>query len=76
MADPQGAAAYEPSNLHRERAGSWDRWPWRQGRKVGRTIYAMAYIEPSDDDVLIGMMDTEWYAEIVCRDHNAALEAS
>lgn len=61
-------------NLHRERAGSWDQWPWRTGRKVGRTIYAMAYDEPSDNDVLIGLMDTIHYAEIVCRDHNAALE--
>lgn len=55
-----------------ERPGSWDEWPWRNGRKVGRTIYAQGGAEPSDDDVLIGVMDTEWYAEIVVRDHNLA----
>ncbi|MGH2702825.1 MAG: hypothetical protein ACRDJ2_13770 [Actinomycetota bacterium] len=31
---------------------------WRTGRKVGRTIYEQRGLEPSDDDVLIGMMDT------------------
>ncbi len=31
---------------------------WRVGRKVGRTIYRMVGTEPSDDDELVGMMDT------------------
>lgn len=31
---------------------------WRTGRKVGRTIYEQVGIEPSDDDRLIGIMDT------------------
>jgi len=30
----------------------------RQGRKVGRTIYVQAKAEPSDDDQLVGLMDT------------------
>ena len=31
---------------------------WRVGRKVGRTIYIQRGAEPSDDDPLIGVMDT------------------
>ena len=31
---------------------------WRVGRKVGRTIYRQLGDEPSDDDPLIGVMDT------------------
>lgn len=31
---------------------------WRTGRKVGRTIYRMVGDEPSDEDALIGVMDT------------------
>ena len=31
---------------------------WRVGRKVGRTIYRQVSDEPSDDDVLIGVMDS------------------
>lgn len=52
---------------------SYDEQPWRPGRKVGRTIYAQQGQTASDEDVLIGVMDTEWYAEITCRDHNIAL---
>lgn len=47
-----------------------DEQPWRVGRKVGRTIYAQQGDEPSEDDPLIGVMDTEWLAEIACRAHN------
>ena len=47
--------------------------PWRVGRKVGRTIYAVVYGEASDDDILVGMMDTEELAERVVADHNALL---
>ncbi len=39
---------------------------WRTGRKVGRTIYRQVGDEPSDDDPLIGVMDTpELAAEAV-----------
>lgn len=46
---------------------------WRVGRKVGRTIYAQVGPEPSDDDVLIGMMDTEPLARCAVDAHNASL---
>jgi len=52
---------------------TYDQLPWRTGRKVGRTIYAQVGPQPSDADVLIGLMDTPLYAELTCRDHNAAL---
>lgn len=49
--------------------------PWRNGRKVGRTIYAQMGPEPSDDDPLIGVMDTRVLAaDAVCA-HNAVLAA-
>jgi hypothetical protein len=38
---------------------------WRVGRKVGRTIYLQVGDEPSDDDQLIGVMDTPELALIV-----------
>jgi len=44
--------------------------PWRVGRKLGRTIYAMVGAEPCDDDVLIGMMDTAELAGEACVAHN------
>lgn len=44
---------------------------WRTGRKVGRTIYAQIGPEPSDDDPLIGMMDTP---ELAAQAVGAALE--
>jgi hypothetical protein len=46
---------------------------WRVGRKVGRTIYVQFGIEPSDDDVLIGVMDTPWLAAEAINAHNAVL---
>jgi len=49
--------------------------PWRCGRTVGRTIYRQAGAGPSDDDVLIGMMDTPELAAEACAGHNAMLEA-
>lgn len=45
--------------------------PWRTGRKVGRTIYAQVRIEPSDGDVLIGMMDSRELASEAVEAHNA-----
>jgi hypothetical protein len=49
---------------------------WRQGRKLGRTIYAQAGGEPSDEDELIGLMDTEALAEEACEAHNKCLTGS
>ena len=43
---------------------------WRTGRKVGRTIYAQAGPQPSDDDNLIGVMDTPALAAQACKGHN------
>jgi len=36
---------------------------WRTGRRVGRTIYQQHGDEPSDDDQLIGVMDTAELAQ-------------
>lgn len=44
--------------------------PWRVGRKVGRTIYAQHGPEPSDDDRLIGMLDTPELAAEAVHCHN------
>lgn len=49
---------------------------WRPGRKVGRTLYAMVGDEPSDDDILIGLVDSSELAAHICRDHNLALNLS
>lgn len=50
------------------------RWVrWRTGRKIGRTIYAMVGKTPSDDDVLIGMMDAPKLANEAIQTHNALL---
>jgi hypothetical protein len=46
---------------------------WRVGRKVGRTVYVQLGPEPSDDDPLIGMMDTRELAAQVVLDHNRNL---
>jgi hypothetical protein len=46
---------------------------WRTGRKVGRTIYAQIGEQPSDGDVLIGMMDTRELADEAVRAHNLTL---
>jgi hypothetical protein len=37
----------------------------RQGRKVGRTIYQQMGAEPSDDDPIVGLVDTPELAAIV-----------
>lgn len=47
---------------------------WRVGQPVGRTIYAVVGAEPSDDDVLIGMMDTAELAGEACTAHNVRWE--
>ena len=48
---------------------------WRTGRKVGRTIYAQPGADPSDEDILIGLMDTPKLAHAVVVEHNAARRA-
>jgi hypothetical protein len=50
--------------------------PWRTGRKVGRTIYAQVGELPSDDDQLIGLMDTRELAAEVVHSHNVCLKRS
>lgn len=45
---------------------------WRVGRKVGRTIYVQVGDQPSDNDPLIGVMDTPDLAAIVVRSVNAS----
>lgn len=47
--------------------------PWRTGRKVGRTIYEQPWAQPSDDDPLIGVMDTRELAAEACAAHNYRL---
>lgn len=49
--------------------------PWRVGRKVGRTIYALLGDELSDADVLIGVMDTPELAKEAVDAHNLQLKA-
>jgi hypothetical protein len=49
---------------------------WRTGRKVGRTIYLQLGPEPSEDDPLIGVMDTRELAAEAVEAHNARLSAS
>lgn len=49
--------------------------PWRVGRHLGRTVYAMLGDEPSDDDPVLGMLDTPELAAEACAGHNALLEA-
>lgn len=44
--------------------------PWRTGRKVSRTIYAVIGDQPDDHDPLIGVMDTKTLAEAAVRAHN------
>lgn len=43
----------------------------RTGRKVGRTLYHQLGAEPSDDDELIGVMDTPDWARLVADAVNA-----
>ena len=47
--------------------------PWRIGRSVGRTVYAQLGPDPSDVDVLIGMMDSRELAHAAVYAHNMHL---
>lgn len=49
---------------------------WRCGRKVGRTIYAQTGDEPSDDDLLIGVMDSLELALAAVEAHNEIVTAA
>jgi len=49
---------------------------WRVGRKVGRTIYAQLSDKPSDQDSLIGLMDTPELAARAVLDHTRNLTSS
>jgi hypothetical protein len=55
----------------------WNKMYWRVGRKVGRTIYAMPNGKhgASDDDILIGMMDSLEIALEACISHNIAISS-
>lgn len=55
--------------VHAPRAGR----PWRTGRKVGRTIYVQIGDEPSDHDLLIGVMDTPHLADAAVTAYNASV---
>lgn len=43
---------------------------WRVDRRVGRTVYAVVGQEPSDVDILIGVMDTPDLAAAAVVAHN------
>jgi hypothetical protein len=74
MNEPDTHVEIDPAYLARVNAGLYPRQNfWRVGRKVGRTIYAQIGPEPSDDDVLIGVMDTSALAEDAVQAHNAQL---
>jgi hypothetical protein len=47
--------------------------PWRTGRHLGRTVYAQLGPEPSDEDPVLGMLDTEELAAEACGAHNRRL---
>lgn len=47
--------------------------PWRTGRKLGRTVYAMLGPEASDSDPVLGMMDSRELAAEVVATHNLVL---
>lgn len=48
-------------------------YEWRQGRRVGRCIHAMTAPVPSEEDVLIGVMDSPHLSQHIVEIHNAAL---
>ena len=46
---------------------------WRTGRKVGRTVYAVVGLVPTDHDLLIGVMDTKALAQAAVAGHNSQI---
>lgn len=65
------AARSIPCPIHSKLA----RTPWRVGRRVGRNLYVQLGARPSDDDPVIGQLDTPELARVAVECHNAALEA-
>ena len=49
---------------------------WRTGRKVGRTVYAVVGLVPSDHDLLIGLFDSKALATAAVAGHNAQIVRS
>jgi hypothetical protein len=47
--------------------------PWRQGRTLGRTVYARTGGDDWKADTAIGMLDTPELAAAACEAHNATL---
>lgn len=47
---------------------------WRVGRKLGRTLYAMLNEEPTDNDILLGMVDDWDVALHIVTEHNKTLD--
>lgn len=47
--------------------------PWRQGRHEPRHLYAQTGPEPSDEDPIVGTLDTAEAAEEACTAHNERL---
>jgi hypothetical protein len=45
-------------------------FPWRVGRKLGRTIYAQGGSAPSDRDKFIGIFDSADVARLIVAEHN------
>jgi hypothetical protein len=48
-------------------------FPWRVGRSVGRTLYAVRGPAATKEDVLIGVMDSPFLAREAVDCHNARL---
>lgn len=59
---------------HRSPLNDFALTAWRVGRRVGRTVYAVVGEAPSDDDVLVGVMDTPTLAEVAVAGHNLTLQ--
>ena len=57
-------------------SGEASRLPWRTGQKLGRTLYGQLGDEPSDEDPLLGLMETKALAEQVVAAVNDSGEAS
>lgn len=66
-----------PSRVPPPRKGMDDNYvinrPWRTGRSIGRTIYVVVGVEPSDKDEPIGMLDTPGIAQAAVIAHNLSI---
>jgi hypothetical protein len=60
--------------LHRLMESGYHGAQWRQGRKVGRTVYWQEGEQPSDGDPLIGTMDSPELAALVVEAVNYHLQ--